>query len=239
MVGKILENINDELVIVPLAKFDIRSSNITHKIYNELGLHFLDSIYEYDYDPLDEYDYLTIEEYSNFPSIGFHGTSSKYLTSILRLGIRYNSGNTNWENVVKNDTHKHIIFFSTKSETPLFHANTLIKKQSDGSIPIIIKFEIPSKKLVVHDYDIERDVNSDKYKPIYVKSKSPKKKTFTNNPMTQSLHVGIYGYLGNIPPKFITGVAIPKFPNSDKQFEKDDFIMLEPREALKKLNLYY
>jgi hypothetical protein len=188
----------------------------------------------------DGFDYIDTTEKAKLPDIAYHGTCSKYLTNILRMGLIHDKSRDNWERVKRNEAHERTIFLTTHNTTVLFHANNCVAK--NGTQPIILEFEIPDKDLVVQDFDMERATGTTDDSVIrYVKSKTPvtDKKSFSYKPFTLSRELGVYGYAGRIPASFIKAVWVPKIKKAhNEKYIQSDFIKLNPKEALKHLGLF-
>lgn len=227
--------ISDETLILygdGLRGFSPPSSILVSKVVSHLELKKVD-VSEYYYDNGYNHIYKDTDLKMKIPDIGFHGTSSKYLVSILRLGIRYDQSEKNWHNIEYNKKHLDTIFLSTSTIAPLFHG-TRLSNRTD-SHPVIIEFEIPDKKLLVQDYDSEHHTGIlDNTRYIH---RNPTKKAISNKPLGLSKELGMYGYLGNIPPKFIKYVWVPI--NIHKQnFNENDFKRLNPSEAIEALHIF-
>lgn len=223
-IGKILEN-EQTLYVYNFGDFDGQHSPYFRQILRQLKI---DDVIEGGYIGDEGVKFITNSEIKSLPDIGYHGTSSKYLTSILKTGIQKDKP-SNWKDV----QHTKYIFFSTKTIKPLFHAQTISKFQN--SIPIIIEFKIPNKNLITHDFDIEKYTGTD---DIYTDIKSSiKKKAISNKPMSLTKNKGIYAYIGNIEPQYIKAVWCPK--KDSKYFFEEDFIRILPKEAIEHLGLFY
>lgn len=70
----------------------------------------------------------------------------------------------------------------------------------------------------------------------YANTEFDYKSSITNKPKKLSQELGIYGYAGNINPKFIEAIWAPKNLKYIV-FEKSDFERLTPKEAKQRLNL--
>lgn len=222
-IGKLLENSNT-MYVLNFGDFDGEHSPYIQQILQTLKIkHVITG----GYIGSEGVKFITNDEIKKLPDTGFHGTSSKYLTSILKFGIETDKP-SNWKNI----QHVKYIFFSTKSIRSLFHAQRISKFQN--STPIIIEFRIPNKDHITQDFDIEKYTGVNQ---IYTKVKSDiPKKAISNKPMSLSKNLGIYAYIGDILPQYIKAVWIPKH-KADHYFE-DDFIRLQPKEAIKQLGLF-
>lgn len=211
-------------------KYDKDFSNLMLKIKNQLHIdEWIDT---------DGYNFIKDENaLANFPNVGFHGTSSKYLTSIRRLGLRYDQSETNWKNITQNANHRNTIFFSSGKMNALFHANKVFAYHNIESTlsyyPIIVEFIIPSKEYIVQDFDVERMTgNTDSHTLRYTKPSMVIKTALSNKPLPLSKEFGIYGYAGHILPKYIQAIWVPKLLNKNSvEYGLEDFIRLMPKDA--------
>jgi len=166
------------------------------------------------------------------PDVGYHGTSSKYIHDIVRMGLQPDKSKSNWDEI----THEGIIFFSTRIGTSIFHAvrTSTLRKYTRG-LPIIVEFKIPDKNRLIADYDVENLTNRQQF---YNYSYADKKKVRSDKPFSLSKEFGIYGYRGNIKPVFITNIYV--YNNQEKMGTDDvmyasvtDFKKMKPKSAEK------
>lgn len=65
-------------------------------------------------DDINDDGYLFIKDkdiLAKLPNIGYHATSSKYLSSILSIGLRTDQSEANWTKVKMNDNHRKLFSF--------------------------------------------------------------------------------------------------------------------------------
>ena len=220
LAGKIENNI---LYVYGYVTLDFDHSLLFKKVLKQLDLTYYD-ITNFHKDKM-----LSHSDIQDFPDIGFHGTSSKNLTGILKTGLDNDTSTSNWGNI--KDITKGTVFFTTKSITSLFHA-TNTSKLNDG-IPIIIEFQIPFKDKVIADYDVEMFTGVVKF---YKRKDSYFKKAISNKPLSLSKHFGIYGYRGKILPNKFTAIWIPK--EQKENYVPEDFERFSVKEAIQRLNIF-
>lgn len=222
-IGKIIANEN-VLYVYNFGEFDGEHSPYFQQIQRQLNIW---DVVTSGYIGDEGVKFITNNEIKSLPDIGFHGTSSKYLTSILRLGIRIDQP-SNWKEV----QHVKYIFFATRSIKSLLHAQRISTFQN--STPIVVEFRIPNKNRITQDFDIEKYTGT---KSVFgnVKSDIPKQ-AISNKPMSLSKNKGIYAYIGDIPPQHIKAIWVP-LKEAETYFE-DDFVRMAPKEALKHLQLF-
>lgn len=142
----------------------------------------------------------------------YHGTSTEYLDSILKLGLRprkFTGARSNF-----NIKHDSAIFLTSKYSKAHFHAYNATEP-SKHKIMIIKIRSIPDPSLIISDYDID----------LFSKSENIK-----SNTLKSSINVGVIGYLGSIPPKFIESFIInvgDNFYPSYKEFTIDDLLSIK------------
>jgi hypothetical protein len=224
-----LDDTAKHIIVYDQHPFDVYHSYLTEQIMRQLKLDgyevkmFLDN----------DYKMVKGDDLKKFPDIGFHGTSSLYLSKILREGIIEGKATKNWPLSDKIDSSG-IIFFTTHSIKALFHANRTSSKDGTSGIPIIIEFKIPDKSKVIQDYDIE--VFSGQVEQ-YERVKTSYKRAISSKPLSLSKEMGIYGYRGRIPIGMIKAIWIPKESNPDN-YVANDFIRLLPKDAAKHLKVF-
>lgn len=216
---------DDKLYVYGFVSLDIIHSVICKKVLKQLNM----SQYAIDITNFEHVKTISDDELKTFPNIGFHGTSSSRLSSIIRKGIQ--PGNLmNWSNIKNIDTSG-LIFFSTNSIAPLFHSTHV--SAIDVNSPIIIEFEIPDKNRVVPDYDVEM------YTGIvqqYKRRHTYFKKAISNKPLSLSKELGIYAYKGTILPQKFKAIWITK--EKKEYYTIDDFVRLKPKDAIKQLGVF-
>jgi len=139
------------------------------------------------------------------PNTAFHGTSSKYIMGILKLGLRPLQAPTNYSEI----EHRDAIFFATRFGEAMHHASHTASKTK--SLPIVIEFTIPDKNLILPDYDIDTSSGMTHYSDLDSSDRDRHRK---NNKMgsekslSMSREHGVYGYQGSIMPRFIKSVYV-------------------------------
>lgn len=221
---------NDTLIVYK-GKIDNRNSLLIYKIVHQFKI-----TYVYDEDVF--YDETLIEPtiLDRFPNVGFHGTSSTYLTSILRSVLNQSGTNKNWNFVLVKEIEGRI-YFTTKSITALFHANRTTDKIVKSGVPIIIEFVIPDKNRIVPDRDVI------KYTGITKGTESAKRTSISQKPLSLSKELGIYAYDERVPASFIQAIWIPAVKKHTQGFFPDkytqtDFIRVQPKEAIRQLGVF-
>lgn len=142
------------------------------------------------------------------PDTLYHGTSWASLKGIMKTGLRPQKKGQFDDRGVKHDKH---IFLTSNLEEAQGHADTAAR--NEVSLPVIVEFAIPDKNALVADYDIDvaSDQSEDGYKSIRdanAHKGTSRKGTIPGKSFGNSRDVGIYGYRGAIPPKFIKGIHI-------------------------------
>lgn len=147
---------------------------------------------------MDAYDY-DEEEYSahsaqaKLPNRLYHGTSTKYLKSILKYGLMPDKAQSNYAE--QGIEHPHDVFFSSKFDEAEHHAKHTVVKIGGGD-PMVITLRVPDPDKLIPDYDVGISATAAAEKP-----------------MAMSKEVGIYGYRGRIPANHIDEYCI--VPNLD------------------------
>ena len=81
----------------------------------------------------------------------WHGTNTGAMKDILTVGLVPGRGTPNWENVGQ---FRDVVFLSEDFYNAKFHAER--QASNAGNIePVVLKFKIPDKNLIVPDYDME------------------------------------------------------------------------------------
>lgn len=212
--------------------FDPQSSILIKKVFAELNLKTLKINNENE----DFYWDFSIE--GSIPDYAYHGTYSNYLLDIIRLGIRPNRSESNWLDT--GIIHDDKIFFTTKFGTASFHASRA--EIDTHGLPVVIRFKIPDKELVIPDFDI--DMDSDTTKTKTDGSHYDYLNKFRNSPTSEwsaersSQEQGIYGYRGPVMPKFIQEVYILTEDPEDPSINMDDYIRFDVNYIKKRIKEY-
>jgi len=164
------------------------------------------------------------------PEILFHGTTSDYMTSIARTGIRPNINLSNWKG--QNIEHDKLIFGATTLEGATFHANRTAKMQFDPNdnypdpeapFPVILEFKVPDPNLIVPDYDVASDTigytnqtSNLGYSniPDYGKYSNSDELVKKNPEGRLWKSASVFGYAGRVPPSHIIRVYTNFFNGS-------------------------
>jgi hypothetical protein len=147
-------------------------------------------------------------QYRKIPKYVYHGTSVKYLSKILKLGLRANLSPSNFKNV----KHKNYIFLTGEKTSAIFHA---FKAGSVTNMPpIVIQIDTSGLDLskIDFDYDFFKTYIGDKgdhelyskIEPNYVSDKNEVLKYLKNKYIGSTYRK--FGYNGSIMPKFITKI---------------------------------
>jgi hypothetical protein len=163
----------------------------------------------------------------------YHGTDYSTLDRISKLGLMANPSRSNFKHF--NISHKDKVFITLNKEKAYFHAMT--SARNNDSFPVILKMRIPDPDKLVMDYDVAIEIfGSDHKETIRLgyseigDKKANSYKTIANSNQIQNMlkrskgkvgdlntALGVFGYVGRIPAKFIEKVLIDEY-----QFE--DFI---------------
>lgn len=180
----------------------------------------------YDDDINTEYMYPN-ELKGSLPDKLYHGTTSNYMYSIARTGLRPGISKSNWDSIGIN--HKKLIFGADSLNRAAFHANNasgisynrdeVNVNDIEAPFPVIIEFTVPDKNLLVPDYDVASEIvgNTDQTRRLGYTNQHTEFGTFKSyNPLKYiKKHnkrgnlwksTGVFGYQGRIPPKYITRV---------------------------------
>ncbi len=140
----------------------------------------------------------------------YHGTSTTYIESMLKIGLKPNPGSTQFDNIEHDDK----VFITTERDKAMFHASHSALR--NNSFPVIIELRIPDEAKLVSDYDVVIDTlgaDSDEalelgYSDIYYGAVNGRgdgtkyddmHRRFGKRLGNLSTKVGIFGYKGRIP----------------------------------------
>jgi len=144
------------------------------------------------------------------PRTVYHGTSTKYLYPITKIGLKPGESQTNYEGIV----HDSAIFFTTRMSEAQMHAEHTTRKV--GGDPLILAMEVPDPALIIPDYDADMAAGDSGCYDYICYSLRKRQKTQKNlDPMSLSREFGLYGYRGRIAPSFIKSYFI--LTNSDER----------------------
>lgn len=175
-----------------------------------------------------------VGEYTGFPKWGYHGTSSKYLYDILRLGLRAGRNDGNWGDI----RHTDKIFFTQVEELAIFHSLN-VSRGDDNEYPIIIEFKIPDTDKIIPDYDKDTESNkSNDFDSIYSDIRQSVERPFQDvksgfTPLRRSNEGGVWGYHGSIMPKFIDSIRI--YTEGDDNPEFSDYVEFDDLQYVKRV----
>jgi hypothetical protein len=207
-------------------KQDPKSSILVKKVVSQLGLN--SASYMEDIDG-NETKISKNKMKAEIPDIAFHGTSSRFLHSIMSKGLRANEEDSNYASV--DVYHPDLIFFATRIGEALHHATHT--SEVKGGIPIILEFQIPDKDQIIGDYDVEIQTGKEtNYSHVQKSSQTSYKK----DPFKLSKEYGVYGYKSNIKPIFIKYVYISTKGTEETNNIKD-FKKMKPTAALKYIEM--
>jgi len=192
---------------------DPKSSVLVKKVTKELKLN---NVYLYAEEIGDEERIPRYIMKGKTIDVAYHGTSTKYLQSILKFGIAPNKEKSNYKDI----EHPDAIFFSSRFLEAKNHATHTATK--NGGDPMILEFKIPNKNLLIPDYDV--DIKSGEsgiydYIPSRVREDNASNSEMKGSSNSLSREFGIYGYKGRIPSSFIDFYYI--LMNSDENYEED------------------
>lgn len=211
-------------------KFDPKSSILVKKVVKQLNLKgatYSDSLED------DEIDVEKEKIKGKIPEKVYHGTSTKYVYNIMKMGLRPGVSKTNYESI----EHPEAIFFATRFGEAWEHAYHTSKKV--GGEPVVLEMSIPEKDKIISDYDV--DVGAENKTFNYIdRDLRDKQRDMRYNMKGKSISLsqefGIYGYRGRVPGKFIDTFYLVL--NFDENYSKRDQekIYYKPKEHLSELD---
>lgn len=160
------------------------------------------------------------------PNWAYHGTSSKYLMSILKNGLQPKPDQTNFSSVV----HEDHIFLTLDPVKACFHAQIAAGDEySPEYNPIIFKVKIPDPNLIQADYDVDKQSGQTTYKKMYKKERDEKEKgIMPGDPTKLSKSFGIFAYKGKILPQHIEEVHVGPKATQGESLDFNDFDGYDP-----------
>ena len=222
LIGKIEDNVLYIESSLGSNKFDPKSSIIVKKVVNQLGLEKV----RYPEDLEDtETELYSHEIKGEIPDYAYHGTTSEYFEEIIRLGLRPGRSKSNWSK--QGISHPDKIFFTTRIGEAQGHSTMTASKV--GGYPMIIKFKIPDKNLLIADYDVEVQTRIPQFYEYH--TKTPYEKSIRKKSFSLSKEFGIYGYKGSIMPKYFESFFIAFDESSENVFGLDQYQELNVDEA--------
>ena len=193
-----------------LNKFEHRNSGVSEDLKKLSKMLNTKNIYSNAMVGDDEYNVNVKLEKDLKTASYYHGTSINFFDNIMKVGINPSPQNTNFDNIKHNDK----VFITLNKEKALFHSIT--SARNNNSIPIIMELTIPDVDKLVIDYDLGLDYNTDEYnkklnyKRLY-KYHLSKDRLSDNDRNDIAKTLGIFGYLGRIPSKFIKTIHVDSF----------------------------
>lgn len=193
----------------------------TAKVLKALGLHSTGrrlSTFTNDYHDQHDHEFETRRDEFN-KALGkktfYHGTCTTYIEDMLKVGIKPDSGSTQFDNIIHSDK----VFITTEQDKAMFHATTAAN--NNNSFPVIITMSIPDESKLVSDYDVVIDTlgaDSEEaselgYADIWYQMPGTRgngQKAIGDDLTSRygkkidrlSTDVGIFGYKGRIPASF-------------------------------------
>ena len=153
------------------------------------------------------FKYKKKELVGNFPKQVFHGTSTKYLRSILSTGIQAGQGQSNYPNIA---WYEDRVFFSTTLSEAQHHA--IHTAQRTNAWPIVFAVQLPDPSRIEPDFDVDTSAGQTSYQHN-IKASS----FYSVNPLKASKQAGLLAYKGRVPANFIDYISIL---NSAKKWVK-------------------
>ena len=140
------------------------------------------------------------------PSVGYHGTNSENLETILVGGLEAGRANSNFAQA--GIYHEKEIFFAAAFEDAVYYAQNAVRNsdRKEGIHQVIIEVNIPDKSLVVPDFDADATARTRPELQHYLHAGGGEVSSL--KPMAASLEVGKFGYNGRILPQQIRWVWI-------------------------------
>lgn len=201
-------------------KLDPKSSILVKKVVKQLGLDSASYIEDVD---STETTVSKEEMKGKMPDVAYHGTSTRYLDSILRKGLRPSEADSNYAK--QGIHHPDLIFFSTRIGEAMHHAqHTALEK---GGEPIILAFKVKDKDQVIPDYDVETLTGKSSFYDFHNPESSSFGKAYNKKGGSLSREFGVYGYKGKILPMHFTTAWIANKPAEDVYNIENDFVELE------------
>ena len=151
----------------------------------------------------------------------YHGTSYNFVKDISRLGIK-SVKHTNFEKI----KHEDKVFVTANKDKALFHS--VQAASVNNSVPVILELKIPDPNKLVLDYDIAISVYGKQHKQTiklgygdikdYLDNEyggiigsavlTPVVKRHKDDKGGLNTKLGIFGYVGRIPAKFIKNIWV-------------------------------
>jgi 8-oxo-dGTP pyrophosphatase MutT (NUDIX family) len=191
---------------------DPKSSILVKKVFKELKLN---NVVYHGGD--DEFEVSKHEIRGRVAKTMFHGTSTKYLGDILKTGLRPGVSETNYKDIA----HSDLIFFTSRFDEAREHAVHTADKVGDD--PMVVEFSLQDEAKLVPDYDINNkseQTNVYDYISNKTRSSGSQGEAMPGAAMAVSREMGVYGYRGRIPAKFIDSYYI--LANANEIYRNDE-----------------
>lgn len=199
------------------------SSNLVKRVADFLGIKIVNglSIFDDKTESQIDRDFYRFEVLGKLPKILWHGTSSDSLfgeTGILKIGLMpgVKVNKSNWKG--QNIWHDDVISLVVSKELAYYHAHNASARQKKG-FPVLVGVSVPDSDRIVSDYDIDSNTGktTNLYKHVRQRSKyvNSSNERYGRGPEKTSVDVGVIGYEGRIPAKFINTVLYWSEQNED------------------------
>ena len=190
------QEVGNSPVSAPLVKKVAETLKARKVSYNVAG-YVGDQYYDYDR------DYRRKQMLGRLPDEMFYGTTTKYLPSIMRLGLRPGQSDSNWSK--QNVYHDDRVFLAARFEDSEFHASHVSHEK--GGFPCVVQFAIPDRAQFQPDYDADAIATGEKHygHPAEKLKNSPRASV---DSVKMSRNAGLTAYTGRIPAAFIRAVFL-------------------------------
>lgn len=223
-----------------------RTNPLVRKVMQTLGLRTLEiSRVGYSGDEYED-EFHAHDVTGDIPEVVFHGTNSKYINAILRVGIRPTE-NANWKNIGKFSDK---VFLTASFDNAMFHA--MRQAETLKAYPIIIATRIPDRTRIARDFDVaSRFYGDDDVAGREGYSHSMRGTTADTNRRTVDAiakhspgtdftrATGIMGYRGSVAPTNFVTMYVPATDNEDGPINHDEFVEVPPEDFWKALDMLH
>lgn len=219
-------------------------SPLLHKVLRAVNLEGV--VYENE-----EGEYTTMHTFmleGKVPDALYHGTSSKNAMGILRFGLQPGGAPSNWGKSKFNTfsiEHPDTVFLTEDLETAFFHAKNVVRggyapmtEWKQNGFPVIFRFKIPDKSLLIADYDVESASPDQSTNYPNVEKSNDARGRY--DPMGYGQFAltkmfGLYGYRGRIPSSFIVDIKIQteENPTSEYYYSDGDWYSVDEGQLLR------
>ena len=133
----------------------------------------------------------------------YHGTTSNYLTGLMKFGLVPGEKETNYEGI----EHPNAVFFSSRFDEAQHHATHTASKV--GGDPVVLELKVPDPALLIPDYDVDMGAgDTGCYDYICKTIRDKSSQSLDADSFSLSREVGIYGYKGRVPAVNISSYYI-------------------------------